>query len=586
VVIASADKHESSHRGPQDVDAEGQPLRDGEYFVSEFFKSVSYGKSIKHSFEQATLLTEAFTSTGSGITNAPYYDDSVQHPLLNDNGDAIGSNELSIDTGEDGAVSDRLFIGASPPQGNDPGDVLVTRVAGAQFLEPDPVAGIVNLWAEVDNPADVRLIWLEVKAPNYDPIDPGVGFQIEMANFKKATTDVTDTRYLWNSVGATPDPTDLFDTPGTYQVFYFVKDDVTGHTSPLMQGRVYRQIDNNNAPGAFDLLMPSDCSAPACTDELSTTVALDWEDSLDPDEHTVTYTVLLSKELSADPLVLADPIRVEGLPYSGCILGPEDGLQDDSTYHWQVIAVDEYGATQTSSSTWVFKINTTNAPAFGWIEGHVYSAYDDTPIVGATVLIDGVSITTGTGGYYLGIFTDDTYTAEISATGFLTHTVPDVTIQALGVTTREFSMDLEDQVPEPEFNPEPNTFTTITDVELSCINQGADIRFTTDGSEPNELSSLYTSPIIVTDTVTIKAKAFLDAYTPSDTVEGEFVIDLADGDLTGEGDVSIADVILALQILVEMETTNDAYISADVNQDNLIGIEEIIFILQALAGLR
>ena len=129
VVIASADKHESSHRGPQDVDAEGQPLRDGEYFVSEFFKSVSYGKSIKHSFEEATILTEAFTSTGSGVTNAPYYDDSVQHPLLNDNGDALGSNELSIDPGEDGAVSDLLFIGASPPQGNDPGDVLIMRVA-------------------------------------------------------------------------------------------------------------------------------------------------------------------------------------------------------------------------------------------------------------------------------------------------------------------------------------------------------------------------------------------------------------------------------------------------------------------------
>ncbi|MFC1505138.1 FG-GAP-like repeat-containing protein, partial [Thermodesulfobacteriota bacterium] len=232
IVIASADKQESSHRGPQDVDAEGQPLRDGEYFVSEFFKSVSFGRSIRHSFEEATVLTEAFTSTGSGVTNAPYYDDSVQHPLLNDNGDVLGSNELSSDTGQDGAVSEFLFIGASPPQGNDPGDVLVTRVAEAQFIGPDPAPGIVDLWAEVDSPADVRLIWLEVKPPNYDPIDPGVGFQIEMANFKKATTDVTGTSYQWNALGATPDPADLFDIPGTYQIFYFVKDDVTGHTSP------------------------------------------------------------------------------------------------------------------------------------------------------------------------------------------------------------------------------------------------------------------------------------------------------------------------------------------------------------------
>ena len=38
---------------------------------------MSYGKSIKESFEDATLLTEAFTSSGSGVINAPYDDDSI-----------------------------------------------------------------------------------------------------------------------------------------------------------------------------------------------------------------------------------------------------------------------------------------------------------------------------------------------------------------------------------------------------------------------------------------------------------------------------------------------------------------------------
>ena len=234
----------------------------------------------------------------------------------------------------------------------------------------------------------------------------------------------------------------------------------------------------------------------------------------------------------------------------------------------------------------MFKINTTNAPAFGWIEGHVYSTYDDTAIVGATVFIDGVSLTTGTGGYYLGIFTEDTYTAEISATGFLTHTVSDVAINALDVTTREFSMDLEDQVPEPEFVTAPGTYTTISAVELFCINQGADIRFTIDGSDPDIGSPLYIDPIAISVTTTIKAKAFLDAFTPSNAVEGEFIIDLVDGDLTGEGDVNLADAVLALQILVSIETNTLPHISADVNQDNLIGIEEILFILQTLADLR
>jgi hypothetical protein len=216
----------------------------------------------------------------------------------------------------------------------------------------------------------------------------------------------------------------------------------------------------------------------------------------------------------------------------------------------------------------------------------VYSAYDDTPIVGATVLIDGISLTTGAGGYYLGIFTEDTYTAEISATGFLTHTVADVAIDALGVTTREFSMDLEDQVPAPEFNPQPNTFTTIINVELFCINQGADIRYTMDGSEPDEGSNLYTSPIPVTATVTLKAKSFLGAFAPSDTITGEFVIDLVDGDLSGEGDVNLTDAIIGLQMLANIKPAIDVLPSGDVNVDAKIGLEEIIYIMQAVAGLR
>ena len=180
-------------------------------------------------------------------------------------------------------------------------------------------------------------------------------------------------------MGDTPDPTDLFDTPGTYQIFYFVKDDVTGHTSPLMQGRVYRKVDGNLPPEPFDLLYPDDCPDP-CAEWHRTTLAFDWEDALnqDPETNTITYTVLLSKD---DP-AFTDPIYIEGLSNSGCVLGPEHGIEDLSTYYWKVQAIDEYGAVRESTSTRVFKTDNDNPLGFGWIEGHVYSAYDDTPIVG------------------------------------------------------------------------------------------------------------------------------------------------------------------------------------------------------------
>ena len=118
---------------------------------------MAYGKSVTQCFEAATTLTEAFTSSGTGSVNAPYNDDSVQHPLLEDNGDGEGSNVLSDEQGKDGYKSWSFFIGTSPATGNDPGDVLVTNVAEAQFLGVGDT--VVDIWAEVDQPNDVRIIW-------------------------------------------------------------------------------------------------------------------------------------------------------------------------------------------------------------------------------------------------------------------------------------------------------------------------------------------------------------------------------------------------------------------------------------------
>jgi hypothetical protein len=61
-VIASAAADESSYKGPLDADG----IREGEYFVSEFFKAIAYGKSIAQSFNEAAILTESFTVATDG----------------------------------------------------------------------------------------------------------------------------------------------------------------------------------------------------------------------------------------------------------------------------------------------------------------------------------------------------------------------------------------------------------------------------------------------------------------------------------------------------------------------------------------
>ena len=58
------------------------------------------------------------------------------------------------------------------------------------------------------------------------------------------------------------------------------------------------------------------------------------------------------------------------------------------------------------------------------------------------------------------------------------------------------------------------------------------------------------------------------------------------GDLTGDGQIQLDDLILGLQILSGMAPTFSSNVAADVSGDSRIGLEEVIFILQWMADLR
>jgi PKD repeat protein len=75
----------------------------------------------------------------------------------------------------------------------------------------------------------------------------------------------------------------------------------------------------------------------------------------------------------------------------------------------------------------------------------------------------------------------------------------------------------QEQVATPTFSPDSGTtFTDSLDVEISCTTSGTSIYYTTDGSNPTDSSTEYTSPITLTGTTTIKAKAFKTAMEPSE----------------------------------------------------------------------
>ncbi len=99
------------------------------------------------------------------------------------------------------------------------------------------------------------------------------------------------------------------------------------------------------------------------------------------------------------------------------------------------------------------------------------------------------------------------YTAPISVTST-------TTIKALatasGLTTSataSATYTIQSQVATPTFSPAGNTYTSAQTVTISSATSGATIYYTTNGSTPTTSSTIYSSPITVSVSETVKALA-------------------------------------------------------------------------------
>jgi alpha-tubulin suppressor-like RCC1 family protein len=81
-------------------------------------------------------------------------------------------------------------------------------------------------------------------------------------------------------------------------------------------------------------------------------------------------------------------------------------------------------------------------------------------------------------------------------------------------------------VAAPTASPAAGTYTAAQTVSLSSSTVGALIRYTLDGSEPAALSALFTAPIVVDGTLTLKAKAYLSSWSGSSTLSASYTINL------------------------------------------------------------
>lgn len=119
---------------------------------------------------------------------------------------------------------------------------------------------------------------------------------------------------------------------------------------------------------------------------------------------------------------------------------------------------------------------------------------------------------------------------KLKATG--TITFPD-TVEHDG-ETETVSVTIKVAAPKtvtvPECSLKSGTYKGTQKAEISCKTEDAIIRYTVDGSIPNESSAAYTGAIEISKTAIVKARAFREGWTASDTAAFSYTIEPENSD--------------------------------------------------------
>ncbi|WP_320416058.1 chitobiase/beta-hexosaminidase C-terminal domain-containing protein [Candidatus Venteria ishoeyi] len=360
IIISSAAEDEYSYKGLHEADG----IRSGEYFIDSLFRFLGKGLNIKTAFTQATQATEHFTHHRSLSANAQnrFNDSAVQHPLLDDNGDAKGSNTFYLNQDE-GKYAETVILGAGADYdvSFDGNPAEIQAINDTLFLSSTDTEG--PLWLTVNDMRKVEKALIEIRKPadiaSLTQRPNATGQSILMLEKRFLSPNLDTNRYEVTYKE--------FIEPGRYDIFYYVQDATTykndpvtgqviyaGDISTAWQGVVYKNKVNNNPPNLFNLTSPKDNA------EIPSFALFDWESSVDPDGNKLTYTLLIS-----DMEDFSSPVYQQTLlDISATIVTDAAQLQDGKNYYWQVWAVDAFGA-KMESQIHQFTINNPSVPPGG-----------------------------------------------------------------------------------------------------------------------------------------------------------------------------------------------------------------------------
>jgi hypothetical protein len=220
---------------------------------------------------------------------------------------------------------------------------------------------------------------------------------------------------------------------------------------------------------------------------------------------TIHYTLDESTPNDTSP-VYSDPILVDSGVVVIKAIAVKSGLIDSNVASVVYIIIsEEMVATPTFSpapGTYSSDIFVTISCSTANASIH-YTTDGSDPIWTSTVYMDPISVSSGS--------------ITIKAQAWSIGLSPSI-IASANYTVLE-------QVATPTFNPAPGTYSSAQSVSIYCSTSDVTIRYTLDGSTPTTSSTIYTSPISVTDgTVTIKAMAFRSGWTESEVASGTYSI--------------------------------------------------------------
>lgn len=419
IVIASASASEKSHRGALDpVDNR----RDGELFTTELFRNLRVGKNLKEAFEIASDNVNEFTLSSSSAVSGS----RVQTPMLDDNGDGLASDagNLVFQGAGDGAEAFGVTLGF----GLNAGDAI-SWIEATQTLSLAPAQSVGQLVARSQFPVPPgSTAWIEVKTPSYDGADLVDDLDdsnqqefLDLARFdyEPGISNLAAGEFKWQTFGTT------FDAPGTYKVYYFVRDGSKNEVSAHLLTTIYRSDGAVDPPTAPVLTFPSDGAI------IGTTSYFVWTESTD-DDGPVTYTVRLADVL--DTAFTNVVVQREGIAGTFVQLTPADGILDGVSYRWRVIARDVFGQSTVSTTDRIVHVDQGNNIDPPTLAGVIYDDTTSTPVSGATVTLtpgNAITMTNSQGAYIFPSLQAGFYNVSVTKTNYKPKSVA---VQVNGVT--------------------------------------------------------------------------------------------------------------------------------------------------------